>query len=460
MSNKQRKTTIAAIATARGLGGIGIIRVSGPQSVFIGQVITSTTKSFPDREAIYTKFLAQDGSIIDIGIALYFPGPHSFTGEDVLELHGHGGPVVLDCLLQRVLGLGAVLARPGEFSERAFLHNKIDLTQAEAIASLIEARTEAEAKASIRSLQGSFSKIVYSIADTLINLRQYIEASIDFPEDELDLLEEAKVGTTINTLREELEKLLLQTKQGVLLSDGVKTAIVGQVNAGKSSLLNLLTGTDTAIVTEIPGTTRDLVKEIVLLDGIKLELIDTAGLRETSDVVEREGVQRAFSVIEQAELILLIIDGYKHKDFSIFDISTMFPEVWQKVNSEAKLIVVYNKIDLLGKAAVVGIQEKIPVVKLSSKTGEGKELLLQEIKHQLNWAGTENVFIARRRHLEAIQQALIHIKSSALSWQHYGNGEVLAEDLRLAQLSLGEVTGEFGSDDLLDKIFSEFCIGK
>jgi tRNA modification GTPase len=452
---KDKQLTIAAIATPRGYGGVGIVRVSGTLVPTIAQAITA--RLLPPRQAVYTKLLAQDNTIIDEGIALFFPGPGSFTGEDVLELQGHGGPVVLDCLLQRVLDLGAVLAKPGEFSERAFLNGRVDLTQAEAIASLIAAQSVMEARAAVRSLQGGFSNAVQAVATALMQLRQHVEAGIDFPEDEIDLLAEAKVGETIVEIQENLTKLLQQTQQGVLLADGLKTVIVGKVNAGKSSLLNLLTEREAAIVTDIPGTTRDLLKEIILLDGIKLELIDTAGLRETVDVVEKEGVRRAVAALEQAELILLVVACSEIKNFSV---QQQYPKVWERINQGAKLLVLYNKIDLLGAGDTVAVQEDIPLVKLSAKTGAGKEVLLQELKKLVGWEEAENVFIARRRHLAAIQQARKHINNSTLCWQQYGNGELLAEELRLTQQKLGEITGECSSEDLLEKIFSEFCIGK
>lgn len=448
-------TTIAAIATAKGYGGIGVVRVSGPMALTIGTAITG--KALPPRQVVVASFLAADGEVIDEGLAIGFVAPQSFTGEDVVELHGHGGPVVLDCLLQRVLELGATLAKPGEFSERAFLNNKLDLTQAEAIASLIAAQSVAEAKAAVRSLQGKFATEVQAITALVVNLRQYVEAGIDFPEDELELLAEAKVGDCLLELQVKLQKLLTWSKQGALLADGVKTVIVGPVNAGKSSLLNILTATDAAIVTDIPGTTRDLLKETILLDGIKLELIDTAGLRETQDVVEREGVKRAVKALSQAELILLVVDG---TTIEIAELALLFPQVWQQQALGSKVIIIANKIDLCAMAPEVSNYNDIPVVKLSARFGQGKELLLSVIKQQLGWSNLANVFLARRRHVVAIEEALEHINNSCLSWQQYGNGEVLAEELRLAQQELGVVTGEFSSEDLLDKIFSEFCIGK
>ncbi len=454
--NDVKTDTIAAIATAKGEGGVGVVRISGPLALEIGKKITN--KELPPRLAVYSGFMGADAEAIDFGLALFFPGPHSFTGEDVLELQGHGGPVVLDCLLARVLALGAILASPGEFSLRAFLNNKIDLTQAEAIASLIAAQTTAAAKAAVRSLQGDFSKAIHVIVEELIQIRQYVEAAIDFPDEEIEFIEVGKINEKLIALTEKLVIVFNQANQGALLADGMKIVLVGRTNAGKSSLLNLLAEEDAAIVTEIPGTTRDLLKATFLLDGIKLELIDTAGIRETEDVIEIEGIKRAWGAVKTAELILLVVDGTVRSESSL---ERLLPEFEEKMAKGAKVVVAFNKIDLLAVKPFVTEQKGVPCVHLSAKTGDGIELLKAVLKRTIGIEGSkENVFIARRRHLVALENALACVARGALCLQEGKGGEFLAEDLRLAQQALAEITGEFSSDDLLGRIFSEFCLGK
>ncbi len=450
----EQRDTIAAIATARGPGGMGVVRVSGPVAGAIGQTITN--KTLPPRQAVYAKFLAANRTPLDLGVAIFFRGPNSFTGEDVLELHGHGGVVVLDLLLARVIALGARLARPGEFSERAFLNNKIDLTQAEAIASLIAAQSTAAAQAAVRSLQGVFSQKVQQIVAGLITLRQQIEAAIDFVEEELELCSPQQLRKQLAILQHKLQQLLPQVKQGLLLEDGVRLAIVGPPNVGKSSLLNLLTGEDTAIVTEIPGTTRDIVRAVGFIAGVRLEFVDTAGLRETTDIVEQEGIRRARQVINQAGVLLLVVDVADNNQ-----VPQLVAELEQQKAATTKIVIVHNKIDLLDKPATVVEENGLFSVFLSAKTGEGLDLLQQTLKKVLALDGQQEPgFIARRRHLLALEAAEQHFNVAAELIAKPQGVEILAEELRLAQQQLGEITGEFSADDLLGRIFAEFCIGK
>ena len=447
--------TIAAIATAKGLGGIGVVRVSGPAAHKVGRQICS--KQLQARSAVYCEFLAADQAVIDIGIAVYFAGPHSFTGEDVVELQGHGGAVVPDRVLARALELGARLAAPGEFSERAFLNNKIDLTQAESIAALVAADSAAAAKAAIRSLQGEFSRLIKRAIAGLIELRKYIEAAIDFPDEELELFSDGKIALNLQALQGELTQVLQQTTQGVLLTDGVKTVIAGKANAGKSSLLNLLAGEDAAIVTAIPGTTRDLLKTKILLDGIKLDLIDTAGLRETSDIIEQEGIRRALGAVATADLVLMLVDSCDPTSHP----ELLLQQLREQAALQTKFVVVYNKIDLLQNETAADQLAGVACVYISAKTGAGLERLKTVIKQQLGLTGElENVYSARRRHVVALEHALEHVRQACLGLQGGAGCELLAEELRLAQSELSAITGAFSADDLLGQIFSEFCIGK
>ena len=401
-----------------------------------------------------------NGAAIDLGLALFFQAPNTFTGEDVLELQGHGGSVVLDCVLARTIELGARLARPGEFSERAFLNNKMDLAQAEAVASLVNAQSTAAAKAAVRSLQGDFSKTIHALTEELIQLRQYVEAAIDFSDEEIDFIAEGKISDALQALQTKASLILKQVSQGALLADGAKVVIAGKANVGKSSLLNQLAGDDTAIVTAIPGTTRDLLKTNILLDGIKLELIDTAGIRETNDIVEQEGVRRARAAITAADLVMLVVDSAISPSSTWLE--SLFSELVPDEMPEAKVIVVTNKIDLRAESPEVKEFAWGVVVLLSAKTGAGLDLLRSAIKKAIGVDSNcgENIFIARRRHLVAIEQAIACVERGLVCMQS-GNGcELLAEELRLAQQALGEITGEISTDELLGRIFSEFCIGK
>ena len=442
--------TIAAIATPPGRGGIGVIRISGPAvpdllSALLGQAL-------PPRQAHFGPFLDANAQAIDHGLALHFPAPRSFTGEHVLELHAHGSPVVLDQLLRRILELGARLARPGEFSERAFLNDKIDLAQAEAIADLIDSTTESAARSAQRSLQGDFSRRIHELVEALIQLRLYVEASIDFTDEDIDFLSEGRIGEQLGALAERLTAIRASARQGCLLRDGMTVVIAGRPNAGKSSLLNRLTGRDTAIVTAIAGTTRDTLREFIQLDGLPLHVIDTAGLRDDSDdPVEQEGMRRARAEIATADRILLLIDDHDPGDSETL-LASLPPEL--------PVTRIHNKIDLSGHPAGLSNDGNGPRIHLSLKTGVGVDSLIAHLKASVGYdSGAEGVFTARRRHLDALDRAR-QATDNALARLRTGEPELLAEELRLAQHSLGEITGEFTSDDLLGRIFSSFCIGK
>lgn len=444
--------TIAAIATPPGRGGVGIIRVSGTRTPAIARTILG---SVPEaRQAAYLSFQNSEGTTLDQGIALYFPAPHSFTGEDVLELQGHGGPVVLDLLLQACLQAGARLARPGEFSERAFLNDKVDLAQAEAIADLIDAGTVQAARSALQSLQGVFSDWVHATVEALTELRMYVEAAIDFPDEEIDFLGDEHITQQLDFLIAELQEVITTAHQGQLLREGMRIVLAGQPNTGKSSLLNALAGRESAIVTSIPGTTRDVLKEEINIDGMPLHIIDTAGLREGGDLVEQEGIRRTWQAIEQADCVLLLIDdrsGFGEVEQDILD----------QLPGNLAVTRVYNKIDLTGSAAQVLEDENGCRVSLSAKTGLGIEALRDHLKQQVGFKGTtEGLFMARRRHLDALQRTAQHVRQGQQMLVEHKAGELLAEELRLAQHCLGEITGEFTADDLLGRIFSSFCIGK
>ena len=442
--------TIAAIATPPGRGGIGVIRISGPAvpdllPALLGQALLP-------RQAHFGPFLDAKAQAIDHGLALYFPAPRSFTGEHVLELHAHGSPVVLDQLLRRILELGVRLARPGEFSERAFLNDKIDLAQAEAIAALIDSTTESAARSAQRSLQGDFSRRIHELVEALIQLRLYVEASIDFTDEDIDFLSDGRIGEQLGALAERLTAIRASARQGCLLRDGMTVVIAGRPNAGKSSLLNRLTGRDTAIVTAIAGTTRDTLREFIQLDGLPLHVIDTAGLRDdTDDPVEQEGMRRARAEIAAADRILLLIDDHDPGDSETL-LGSLPPEL--------PVTRIHNKIDLSGHPPGLNDDGKGPRIHLSLKTGAGVESLIDHLKASVGYdSGAEGVFTARRRHLDALDRAR-QATDNALARLRTGEPELLAEELRLAQHSLGEITGEFTSDDLLGRIFSSFCIGK
>ncbi len=444
--------TIAALATPPGRGGVGIVRVSGPLCPDIAQHIVK--KSLTPRYAEYLPFYQVDGSIIDMGIALYFPAPHSFTGEHVLELQGHGGPVVLDMLLKSVVNLGARLARPGEFSQRAFLNDKLDLTQAEAIADLIDSASQQAARLALRSLQGAFSQRVHDLLDALIQLRMYVEAAIDFPEEEIDFLQDEQISTQLHQVLVAVKTTLDSATQGCLMREGMTVVIAGKPNAGKSTLLNQLTGKESAIVTDIPGTTRDVLREQIHIDGLPIHVIDTAGLRESGDQVEQEGIRRAWKEIEQADRILYLIDHQQR----LTPEDQLFLERLR--HAGPGLTIVHNKIDITGEKPKREDSAAQSEIYLSAKQGLGLELLREHLKACVGFqqAG-EGAFMARRRHVQALQLALEHIESGQHQL-HSGAGELLAEDLRQAQHHLSEITGEFTSDDLLGRIFSSFCIGK
>jgi tRNA modification GTPase len=452
------RETIAAIATAQGRGGVGIVRISGPLA---GPAAEAIIRKKPQpRYAHYGPFHEVHGDVIDEGIALFFPGPNSFTGEDVLELQGHGGPVVLDMLLQRCIEVGCRLARPGEFSERAFLNDKLDLAQAEAIADLIEASSAQAARNALRSLQGAFSARVDNLTEKLIALRIYVEAAIDFPEEEIDFLADGHVLTMLDDVRTELATVLREANQGALLRDGMTVVIAGRPNAGKSSLLNALAGREAAIVTEIAGTTRDVLREHIHIDGMPLHVVDTAGLRDTADQVEKIGVERALKAIGEADRILLVVDATAPEAHDPF---ALWPEFLEQRPDPAKVTLIMNKADL--SAEPVGLQVNADghvTINLSAKAGgEGLELLREHLKACMGYQQTsESSFSARRRHLDALHRASASLEHGRSQLTLAGAGELLAEDLRVAQQVLGEITGAFSSDDLLGRIFSSFCIGK
>ncbi len=456
LSKSSATTTIAALATAPGRGGVGIIRLSGSKSLsIVEQIIQQSPKP---RHAHYLPFYDENQHEIDAGIVLYFPGPHSFTGEDVVELQGHGGPIVMDMLLQRVFLLGAEPAKPGEFSERAFLNDKLDLAQAEAIADLIDASSEQAARSALRSLQGDFSKLIHEQVEALIALRIYVEAAIDFPEEEIDFLSDGKVEKDTKFILSAMRKILLQAEQGCLMREGMSVVIAGQPNAGKSSLLNALSGKDSAIVTDIAGTTRDVLKEEINIDGMPLHIIDTAGLRDSDCEVEKIGIERAWTVIENADQILLVIDENKNLDKHS---SQVDQDLLEQFPSTIDITLVHNKIDRMGKAPEIVKGEHQTEIYLSAKENIGIDLLKEHLKECMGFQSAgEGSFMARRRHLQAIEKGIQSVEKGLMQLQEFSAGELLAEELRQAQNFLSEITGEFTSDDLLGRIFTSFCIGK
>ncbi|WP_341684663.1 tRNA uridine-5-carboxymethylaminomethyl(34) synthesis GTPase MnmE [Limnohabitans sp.] len=454
---------IVAVATAPGRGAVGIVRVSGKQLQPLVKALFA--RELKAREATYLAFPDADGSPIDHGLALYFAAPHSFTGEDVLELQAHGGPVVLQLLVARCLELaktclpGLRVAEPGEFSERAFLNDKIDLAQAEAIADLIDASTEAAARSASRSLAGEFSREVHTLRDALIHLRMLVEATLDFPEEEIDFLQKADAQGQLSRLRQQLQQVMQRARQGALLREGIKVVIAGQPNAGKSSLLNALAGAELAIVTPIAGTTRDVVQQTIQIEGVPLHIIDTAGLREGEDVdqVEQIGIERAWGQIEQADAVLFLHDltrvalpDYKQSDADIAH------------TLQQRLPAGVPVIDLWNKADAASIPAQADGLVLSAKTREGLEALRQRLLHEAGWQqAPEGLFIARERHVQALQRVNEHLALADEHLQAQAQSlDLLAEELRQAQNALGEITGEFSADDLLGVIFSKFCIGK
>lgn len=449
--------TIVAQATPPGRGGVGILRVSGKQAAEVAKHLLG--KIPQPRYAEYLPFRDADGSVLDQGIALYFPGPNSFTGEDVLELQGHGGPVILDLLLKRILALPNVrIARPGEFSERAFLNDKLDLAQAEAIADLIDASSEQAARSAVNSLQGAFSNRVHQLVEALTHLRIYVEAAIDFPDEEIDFLSDGKIEAQLNQVITELNGVRAEARQGSLLREGMKVVIAGRPNAGKSSLLNALAGREAAIVTDIAGTTRDVLREHIHIDGMPLHIIDTAGLREAGDEVERIGIERAWKEIEQADRVLFMVDG---TTTDAIEPAQIWPEFMARLPTELPITVVRNKADLTEETLGISEVNNHSLIRLSARTGEGVETLRDHLKQSMGFtSNTEGGFLARRRHLQALETAALHLDQGLEQLVVAQAGELLAEELRQAQLALSEITGEFTSDDLLGRIFSSFCIGK
>ena len=451
MSGSVKVDTIAALATPPGRGGIGIVRVSGPLAQHVAQVLLGHRPK--PRYAEYGPFLDQDGKVLDQGIALYFPAPHSFTGEDVLELQGHGGPVVMDMLLNTVVLQGVRLARPGEFSERAFLNDKLDLIQAEAIADLIDAGSEQAARTALRSLQGAFSSAIDALVAEVTRLRVYVEASMDFPEEEIDFLSEGRVRQQIQAQQDQLAAIMRQAQQGSLMREGINVVLVGQPNVGKSSLLNALARREAAIVTAVPGTTRDIIREEISLDGLPLHILDTAGLRDSGDIVEQEGIRRTWQAAQQADLLLLLVDdrqGFGETEQAILE----------KAGERLHVVVLYNKCDISGRTTGLVSESPYPVIAISAKQGEGLSELAQTIRRLVGMQATsEGSFMARRRHLSALQRAADHLQHAGEQAQQQ-QGELVAEELKQVQHHLGEITGQVSSDDLLGEIFSSFCIGK
>jgi len=446
------KGTIAAIATAPGRGGVGVIRISGSNLLPFAFALTGKTPR--PRYATLADFKATDGSTIDTGLLLYFPNPHSFTGEDVLELQGHGGPVVLQLLLARCLDLGARLAEPGEFSRRAFLNGKMDLAQAEAVADLIDAATASAARSAVRSLQGEFSRAIGELNEELINLRMLVEATLDFPEEDIDFLKAADAFGRLERLQRKLAEIFDRAGQGKLLQAGLHVVLAGQPNVGKSSLLNRLAGDDLAIVTPIAGTTRDALRSTIQIEGIPLHIIDTAGLRETEDEVERIGIERSWKEIERSDVVLLLVD-------SRTGVTEADREILERLPKNLQRITIYNKIDLAGRQSERHDEADGVAVSLSAKANQGIDLLRQELLRIAGWHQTEDVFIARERHLRALATAQEHVAAARSVVEGVLPAlELFAEELRLAQQALGEITGEFTADDLLGVIFSRFCIGK
>lgn len=451
------KETIVAQATPIGRGGIGILRVSGPLAADVAQAVLG--KCPKPRMADYLPFKDEDGTVLDQGIALFFKAPNSFTGEDVLELQGHGGQVILDLLLNRILKVNGVrIARAGEFSEQAFLNDKLDLAQAEAIADLIDATSEQAARSALKSLQGEFSHKINALVDNVIYLRTYVEAAIDFPDEEIDFLADGKIEAKLNEIIAQLDNVRQEAKQGSILREGMKVVIAGKPNAGKSSLLNALAGREAAIVTDIAGTTRDVLREHIHIDGMPLHIIDTAGLREASDEVEKIGIKRAWDEIEQADHVLLMIDSNESQ-------ADHFQQEWAeflaKLPKNIPVTVIRNKVDLTGEAESLVQTDNFTVIRLSAQTKVGVDLLREHLKKSMGYqSSTEGGFIARRRHLVALETAADHLQRGHVQLTQFYAGELLAEELRMVQNALSEITGQFTSDDLLGNIFSSFCIGK
>ncbi len=456
----QNNPTIAAIATAPGRGGVGVIRLSGKDLLPLAQLITGG-KTPKARVALYSDFLSEEGEPIDNGLLLYFAAPASFTGEDVIELQGHGGPVVMNMLLERCIALGARMAEPGEFTKRAFLNNKLDLAQAESVADLIDASSQSAARMALRSLKGAFSEKIHALVDNVITLRMLVEATLDFPEEDIDFLEAADAKGKLHQIQAQLNDVLANAEQGAILREGMNVVLVGAPNVGKSSLLNALAGDDIAIVTDIAGTTRDTVREQITLDGVPVHIIDTAGLRETDDVVERIGIERSQKAVQQADIALVLIDPRE-------GVNEITQGILRDLPSTLKRIEIHNKCDLTGEMAAYVSRETEQnqmltqadaLITLSAKTGDGLAILRQALLQEVGWQGeSESLFLARTRHIKALEQAVTELEFADMCNQN--QIELLAEHLRLAQIAFNEITGEFTADDLLGVIFSRFCIGK
>ena len=443
---------IIAQATPPGRGGVGILRISGKDLTSIADAFLKKTPR--PRVAEYLPFHDSENEIIDIGLAIYFPGPHSFTGEDVLELHAHGGQITLDIILQNALKYGCRIAQPGEYSYRAFMNNKLDLAQAEAIADLIDSNTEAAARSAMRSLKGEFSSNVNQLLDELIHVRMYVESAIDFPEEEIDFLADAHLKILLDNLIRRTHSLFDTAKQGYVLKEGMTVVIAGQPNAGKSSLLNQLAGHEAAIVTNIAGTTRDVLREQIQIDGMPLHIIDTAGLRENADLVEQEGIKRAWKEIEKADHVLLMLDDQQ-------GFTSMEQEILSQLPQSLEVTMLHNKIDLTGKSPSKELRENQTHIFISASNNLGLDIVKKHLKEIMGFKGeTEGLFIARRRHIDALERATISVEKGYEQFKVNQAGELLAEDLRQAQQALNEITGEFDNEDLLGEIFSSFCIGK
>ncbi len=449
MASTKPLDTIAAIATASGAGGIGVVRLSGPD---VKRIATQVLGHCPaPRHAAYLDFKQANGDLIDRGIAIFYPNPHSYTGENVLELQAHGGTALMQILLARCITLGARQAEPGEFTRRAYLNDKIDLAQAEAVADVINAATAEAAQSAVRSLSGEFSQRINALLLKLIDLRMFVEACLDFPEEEIDFITQGRVAEKLASIIAELNSVFAQAKQGSLLREGINVVLVGQPNVGKSSLMNQLAGEEIAIVTSIAGTTRDTIKNAIQINGVPLHIIDTAGLRETDDEVEKFGIARTWRAAESANIALLLVDA-------AHGITETEKSILEQLPQEIAKIWVHNKIDIGHELPSVKEIEAITHIYLSAKTGAGLDLLKS---HLLKLAGYENnaegVFMARARHLQALDKMALHLSIAA---QQIKSAELLAEELRIAQVALASITGEFTSDDLLGEIFSKFCIGK
>ena len=448
------RTTIAAIATPPGRGGVGVIRLSGPKSYEIARALTQ--KDLPKaRFAGFRQFYDASGEVMDEGLAICFPNPNSFTGEDVVELQGHGGPVIQNALLGRLLELGAIAAKAGEFSMRAFENGKLDLVQAEAIADLIDATSQAAARSAVRSLQGAFSTKVNRVLEQLIHLRLHVEAAIDFPEEEIDFLADGKILNLLDGVTSAVNQVQQSARQGQLLREGLQVVIAGKPNAGKSSLLNALAGIERAIVTDIAGTTRDVLHEKITLNGLPITLTDTAGLRETGDIVEKEGIRRAIKEIEQADLLLLVYDLSQGEDPL-----KLAQEYFAEHIEPKRLMLIGNKCDLMATTSHIEDFNGFRHIMVSAKQETGVQALIEAITAHAGFQPEEDTFIARTRHLDAMKRTQLYLAEAREQLVVYNAGELVAESLRLAQNALGEITGDFSADDLLGKIFGSFCIGK